>query len=401
VKRLGVALALLCCQNFRADLGTCLATGKCACPNDPAPAPFAPCGDNRDFYVDSAGNDASSGLSPTSAKAKTDSLSLLPGDRVHFNGNFTQGMSLDANGTASCPITFSGPATFTTDQGHAFYVAGSFLRFSGLDFEGHSTSAGGSSLYLIPDNPSAMMTDVLVDQCTFHAVNQQSSNIYIQQCVRCTFTRSQFTGDGEVDNAIETWGSEQTKVLNNKFAGHIYDAAMGARDHDSQVSGNEFVGQAAAHYMNPDTATGNVFERNIVHDVTDGTMVQGANFVLHNTFVNLGTAIAADMGVFRGNIVSIAGIGLDAGMAASGGYNLFNTTGAYLSGGPGTTDLTALPKLDPTTFAPLTGSPVIDAADPNDPVPAGGGTRADIGAIELGAVRLSSGNYCVPLDGGL
>jgi hypothetical protein len=401
VRRLCVALALLSCQNFAADLDTCLATGKCACPNDPAPAPFDPCGDNRDFYVDSAGNDANSGLSPTSAKAKTDTLALLPGDRVHFTGNFTQGMSLDANGSASCPITFSGPATFTTDQDHAFYVSGSFLRFSALDFEGNSTNAGGSSLYLIADTASNTMSDVLLDQLTFHSAVQQTSHVYVQQCIRCTFMRSKFTGEGLVDNAIETWASEQTAVLNSTFTAKIYDSALNFRDHDSLASGNEFAGGKAVTYLNPDTATGNVFERNVVHDMTDGTAVSGANAVRHNTFVNLGTASAADMGVFKSNIVSLAGVGLDAGVVAGDGYNLFNASGAYLGSGPGMTDLAALPKLDQTTYAPLDGSPVIDAADPDDPVPAGGGTRADIGAIERGAVRLASGGYCVPLDGGL
>jgi hypothetical protein len=400
--RASLLLVLMACDDFGADLNQCLAVGKCECPYGHSFAPVAACGNDRDLYVSWTGSDSNPGTSASAPRASLDGVSLLPGDRVHFTGTFQGGFETYDNGTAGCPITFDGDATFVVDGGNGVRLGGSNVRFSGFHFEefnsGDPYISGG--LVIVPAG-SEPASDVLVENLTVDTDDDMRSAVYLQGCVRCTIRGSAFTGTGGKNNVVSVWASDETQLLNNKVSTGSYGPAFDLReDTHSLIAGNELIGVQAAAYEQGDQATGNIFRRNLVHDVSGGVIVDGASLVLHNTFVNLGDATVSTMGVFRGNIVSLAGIGLDAGAPGSGGYNLFDAASAYASGPPGSTDLTGPPKLDPTTYAPLPGSPVIDAADPNDPVPFGGGARADIGAIEAGAVTLPGGGVCEDFDAG-
>jgi hypothetical protein len=395
-------LVLMGCHDFSAEVNQCLAIGKCVCPYGHSFSPVAACGNDRDLYVSWTGSDSNPGTSASAPRASLDGVSLLPGDRVHFTGTFQGGFETYDNGTATCPITFDGDATFVVDGGNGVRLGGSNVRFSGVHFEefnsGDPYISGG---FVIEPGGGGPATDVLVDNVTFNTDEDMRSAVYLQGCLRCTIRGSTFTGTGGKGNVLQAWASDETQLLNNKVRTTSYGQAFYLlEDTHSLIAGNEFIGVQAAGYQQADQATGNIFQHNIVHDVSGGVIVDGASVVQHNTFVNLGDAVVSTLGVFRANIVSTAGIGLDAGAPGTGGYNLFNATGAYASGPAGTTDLSGPPKLDPTTYAPLPGSPVIDAADPNDPVPIGGGARADIGAIEAGAVRLPGGAYCEDFDAG-
>jgi len=199
-----------------------------------------------------------------------------------------------------------------------------------------------------------------------------------------------------VTSALQVWASEDVLVLGNRVVGELVTAAFLTRSNtvNASVVGNTFSGCAAATFDAP----GGTFARNLVSDVSGGTMVIGAERVVHNTFLRLGNGVATrGARVFSGNIVSIAGTAREA--TQGGGFNLFNTVSPSEDGGAFSTDLIALPKLDPSGL-PLADSPAIDAADPSDAVPPGGGARADIGAFERGSERLPDGRYCLPPDAG-
>lgn len=58
--------------------------------------------------------------------------------------------------------------------------------------------------------------------------------------------------------------------------------------------------------------------------------------------------------------------------------------------------LTHLNEAAMLASVPASSSAVVDAADPHSPIPSGGGARADVGAVGLGAPRLPDGTYCTP-----
>jgi hypothetical protein len=278
-------------------------------------------------------------------------------------------------------------------------MAGSNQRLSNIAIVISGSSNSGAGLQVRPLTTNEIITDSVVDDVHLDAPGGTSVEIYMGPCHRCVIMRSRFTvGAGTiVSNAVQTWGSDETVLFGNDVQATAYTGAFLLHDTHSHIFGNTFRNTRAAIYIAP--GDGHIFERNVVHDAKGGVAVDGAGHVLHNTFVNLGSGAAASTGEFRGNIVSIAGIGLDGGAPEGGGYNVFNAVTPYLGGGAGATDVQGLPKLD-ADDTPQGDSPALDAADPDDPVPAGGGVRADIGAIERGAIRLPDGRYCVASDAG-
>lgn len=398
------ALLALGCHDFKADLDVCLATGKCACPYVTFPAPFAACGSDRDLYLAADGDDANAGTDAAAPRRTLAGVAMLPGDRVHLAaGTYVEGLNIGGPGTSSCPITVSGAGdhatVFQTNAMHTVRLLKSYVRLSNIAIVMSGTSNSGTGLQLYPSTPADPLTEVVVDDVHIDAPGGGTTHVYVQQCQHCVLMRSSFTGGAGtiVSTVLQTWASDETVLFGNDVEATAYGAAFFMRDPHSHIFGNTFRNTRAAIYVPP--GDGHIFERNVVHDTKGGIAVDGAGHVLHNTFVNLGTGAAASTGEFRGNIVSIAGIGLDGGAPEGGGYNLFNAVTPYLGGGAGATDVQGLPKLD-ADDTPQADSPALDAADPNDPVPAGGGVRADIGAIERGAVRLPDGRYCVASDAG-
>lgn len=148
-----------------------------------------------------------------------------------------------------------------------------------------------------------------------------------------------------------------------------------------------------------DSMTGSLIERNTLIRNLDGMVFDNSTgTILHNTIVSgerSGIAIFGDMEeadiVINGNNVASNGI---AGIRSVGPIvvdmkynNCWNHEHNFLGvGGPGETNMSVDPlfkDVGQDDYSLQESSQLIDAADPQTPVPFGGGVRADIGDAEF------------------
>lgn len=416
---LGLVL-VAACTDFEADLRTCAALGRCRVPCERSsdcgeglscregtceapttvcvattlPGPTR-CGSDRDLFIAPTGLDSNPGT--REAPRRTfDGLALLPGDRLHaLPGVYVGALLLSGQGRSDCPITFDGTADggtrFETTTRTNLVVSGSFWRLSGFTVRarefGNLPSGLGTSA-------NAGQREVLVLDVDFEWEGRVQQVAAFDFCEDCGVVASRFTAkdSGDASNLVFVSYAPRFLFRGNTARGLVIrDAVLSETNSPAMVvEGNVFEGMSAARF-----GAGGAFRRNVVRDdpQADATtvLVAGADRVESNTFVNLGRATVADRGVFSNNLVSLAGVG---SAGPIGSYNLFNAVRPYADAGVSATDVVALPRLDPE-LVPLADSPALDAADPQLPVPAGGGARADIGALERGASRGVDGRYCV------
>lgn len=357
----------------------------------------------RDLYVSPTGDNASDGLAPERAWASIEGPRLAPGDRVHLLPGRYPGPLLTGDrltpGTVTCPIEIFGPdiraggALAELTQPIALESASIWLhdlKFSAENTRGVlSANFAGHIRFerLIMRNrydPASSERDINAVDAPFLEV------------LSCDF-------DSEHSEVMNIGGADDALVRGNRFVGRpAAHLELGSR---VRVLENVFTGAWGTPIQGRSDPSA-IVERNIFHDIicpggcTPHVVVMNAGVVRGNTFISIDGAIAADRGIFRDNIVSglAGGSGLSAALA-QGGYNLFaNVAKPYASGEVDGTDRGGAIALD-ADFVPTETSPALDASDPSRPVPPGGGSRADIGALERGAIKLGDGRYCT--DDGL
>lgn len=405
------ALALVSlagCIDFAQDVKTCIELGRCAppvaeCPGAPFPPPPTKCGSDRDLYLAADGDDGND-ASLSSPRRTLVGFPLLAGDRIHLAaGVWDGGFGFQGDGLADCPITIEGApgnASVVRVTSPPLRVSGSHWRVSSFRVVGSTGATNVNNGIEVRDGNGGRVSGVSVVRVDFHALELVQSVLYFERCDGCSVLGSSFDTEPGVPfgYAVQVWATPGFVFRGNRVKGGTVETAIIAQSSSTGVvvEGNEFEGGNPVDFRDP----GGRFTRNVVRDVNGGVMVVGAELVSHNTFLRLGTGSAARGGAFVNNVVSLAGLGYDGAAHGDGGFNLFNAVAAaYSSGNVGRGDLTALPALG-ADLVPMSGSPLVDAADPSSPVPPGGGLRADIGARELGATRSANGTYCFSADGG-
>lgn len=344
------------------------------------------CG-GRDLYLSATGDDAETGLE--AARPRRTPPPLFPGDRLNFApGTWTERLALSGVGAPTCPITAQGPPDAAAIFSEGFSVRGRHWRIRELTVRAPNQT-------IAVEVPAG--EDVVFDRVRF----ERTSDILMANgardlwaigdgCRRCAVVESVFastTGESLFFNAA----SVGLHVRGNTFSRPVLIEAA-----DAVVEGNTFTGgySFVPALRFKDLPRSARVRRNVFHQLGGGG-VSGAAHASQNTFVNVtGASSASDLDVFRGNLVmqSTAPDRIE-----TGGYNLFEGgVPPYLEGGAGDpTDLTGAARLG-DDFVPGTDSAAIDASDPAEPVPPGGGSRADVGARERGAVRTADGLYCLP-----
>ncbi len=406
---LGVGLALAGCFDFSRDYAACVASGKCSdgvvpaeCSGSPFPPPTA-CANNRDLYVSPSGDDGAPGTQDRPRKT-LGGVVLSAGDRIHFlPGVYDGGLTLNGDGVSDCPITADGDpgmtSVFHTEYETPLAVRGSHWRVSNLVVEGRGYGGGTSGVYV---GSAPAVSDVTLQQMQFRIVDSIQAIALFEFCTGCSLVASQVVSDGGyASSSVQVWSSPNFVFQGNVVQGQSFSGAVTFHSSpNALVALNDFelISAGAVKFEN-----GGQFVRNVVRNANGVTAVSGADSVVSNTFTNFTNSVAADTGDFRDNIVEGADsteANTSTGLGASdggGAYNFFYRVKPYASGGAGATDVVGTARVTyDADFVPRADSPVIDAADPALPVPAGGGTRADIGARERGASRRADGRYCAP-----
>jgi hypothetical protein len=355
----------------------------------------------RDFYVAPDGMDTASGTSPQDPTATLAPYSILPGDRFHlapgeYSENVVSGQQV--GGAPGCPIQLFGPDAGVDGGGMAIFLkptsfSGDWWWLHDVRFQvtvgQPALEFGGSDMRLerlvmrnqYPDNtfPRDFTPAFNCDQATIIDCDVNSVNSQVMEAN--STTNLQIIGNHIVANA-----AAQLEIGSGTF-----------------IEGNDFTGAWGSPLVAGTAGQGLVVVRNVFHDLVgiDGdsiVLVDGADDIRSNTFLNVAQGTVATTGTFRDNLVWNVGNGTQLSAdAADAGYNLFeNVTQPYASGA-GIGDQSGPGDLDPNDV-PLPGSAAYGTADPALPVPPGGGTRADIGARQHGATLLPDGRYC--MDGG-
>ncbi|MBL8951167.1 MAG: right-handed parallel beta-helix repeat-containing protein [Myxococcaceae bacterium] len=310
---------------------------------------------------------------------------LQPGTRLVLQNADYGALRLTGSGTAGCPVVLAGPARFTD----TLTIDGSHWRVSDLTFE------VPSKLYALTTAPGA--GDLVFQRLTFSKTATSRSggteypfDVYLDSnCSNVTITESQFTGTRAPAIFGDSTCSNVT-VRGNRFVTGRDGPTVQLEGQTGIVEGNDLSGTmtfAAVEFVNGGSG---VVRRNWFHDLTAGGLVavRGAREVVSNTFTNVETA--ASCGTFRNNVVQRATNGVTCG-SAQRAFNLYDDVAS-----PGAlegSEVQGAAQLG-ADGVPGSGSPAVDAADPQLPVPSGGGARADIGAFERGATRLPDGSYC-------
>lgn len=419
------SLALVGCFNFSADLETCARINRCqfddggeldggeavdsgvldgggldggpldgggadagaAC-SARATIDFGACGFHREYFLAPNGSDLASGLDEAHPRATTTGLVLGQGDRVHFAaGTYTTdaGLVLKGSGISTCPLVFEGaPDGGTFFVGKAVALIGASARL----YRATIIATSGSAL-------GVKGTDMVVASTVVVGQSYEYNLIAVSGCQQCAMLNSViFVDGGSYNSLLETWETTNLVVRGNHFftPSHYTQAVYGnASVVDASVEWNEFEGPGHVEVG----GTNNLFARNLVHGSRSAVVVTFNGTVSQNTFSDLGlSSTAAAANNFSNNIVETALVGFvgDGGV----GYNLFNAVPTpYAGRALASTDSLGPAKLG-AGWSLGDGSAAIDAADPTLPVPPGGGGRADIGAIERGAVKQEDGRYCLP-----
>lgn len=392
-----------------------------SCPYRVAPQACA----GQDYFVSPDGSDLQTGMDRSAPVKSAGRLRPLPGDRIHLlPGTYSEPITLAASGSARCPITLSGEATpgvpfpgnLLAKVTARLVVTGSHWTVSDLAFEVRSFAVAlliGSS-----------MGGVTLARAAFShgreglggALDTDPCDIHVETCpTGCEVTQSRFEtpgGNGVPSSIYIKAGASGFSIQGNTFVGQGCTHALAIVADKVAVAGNDFSGLVNGPVIDLwDMSAGSVrFTRNVVHDITgDGRALFArptvSAEVVSNTFVSLRgtTEVAASIsaGTFADNLVSDVQGGTTLPRPVEGAFNLFarvpmpygDSTAETLAG---RTDqvVPSAELMEDFSLGPT--SPAIDAADPALSVPAGGGARADIGALEKGAMRLPDGAYCLP-----
>lgn len=378
-----------CLPGYQCVAGRCVsraadAGGECAPEPDPAASECA----GHTYYLSPAGSDLEDGGSPSTARRTLLGLGLQPGDVVQLlPGSHAQPLRVATSGTRQCPLLVRGEPDGGSVLTQTFGVDSSNTVVRSLTF-----AAGGM----------AGVTVGQADRVTFQQVRFELTASYALRfdgtCSDCAIRDSVFaTSDG----VALTGGNGTTPRLSlrgNRFALRQGEGFV-LRGPGIVVSGNTFTGEYNLNDGVLVADPGTLITRNVFHDVRafygDKVMLAGGR-ITHNTFAGVRDAtVALVRGAeqFDSNLVTETDHVLDRQM---GGFNIYDSTVDFVSpdGGISSTDRVAEVRFDGLTFIPAAGSAAIDSADPSDPVPPGGGPRADVGAFERGAA-----GSCLP-DGG-
>lgn len=361
---------------------TCARTTTCPFePSEPAPS----C-EPRDVHLSEQGDDANDGLAPSRPRRTLSNFRLQPGDHVHVAaGRYTPSLMLSASGTPGCPMALSGADPAGTVVEHTVRVHGAHWRIRDLVFEtadpvaisgtGDGTRLEGLSFRQVGSDGG--FGDVFVELGT---------------CQGCSVVGNSFDCDGIA--ALHLGGGDLA------FRGNAIRGRVSAREGSAvectagrlDVEGNRFDVRTQRHVRYQAAGTGRVARNQLTgHASIAGVGSFERIEVTHNTIAALDGFAAVSVNpasAIRNNVFSALALGID-GPKDAGAYNLFDRVSRpYLSS-------TSPSDVGPLDLAGGLAAGV-DAADPEQPVPAGGGARADIGATERGAQALPDGRYCVP-----
>lgn len=369
------------------------------CPSDRDPLASACAG--SDWYLAQNGSDMNDGRSSATPRRTLVPANVSGGDRIHLLGRWTTDPALSRlSGTASCPVIITGEAdggtvlTAKNDLGGTNVVwtkltiapagdedafelssAGRFITFHDLTFTGGPVTMGQYP-YFVRLEPTARCDDCTVRNCTFLTGEQRL----------VTVDGSNFSFLGNTVVLREGPNLESSGA-------------------NSRIEGNDFTGRFNDFVLQIDRGT---VAFNVFHHIEvifpDKVMLTATNArVTRNTFTqieddNPGAPLVSAMR-FDNNLISAANRVVDGAPPPGGDWNVFSTDVPlpYFAsdGGVFGTDRRASVDFE-AGFVPLAGSTAIDGADPTLPVPFGGGLRADVGAVERGAQRISTGAYCPP-----
>ncbi|MBL8911803.1 MAG: hypothetical protein JNM17_14010 [Archangium sp.] len=369
----------------------------CASDRDPLASACA----GSDWFLAQNGNDANDGRSSATPRRTLMPASVNGGDRIHLLGRWTVDPQLASlSGTASCPVIITGEAdggtvlTAKNDLGGSNVVwtrmtvapsgdldsfelinAGRFITFHEVTFTGGPVT-NGQYPYFIRLEPAARCDDCTVRNCTFLTG--------AQRVVTVDGSNFSFLGNRVVLREgpnIESGGAN-SRIEGNDFSGAFNDFVV--RIDSGTVAFNVF------HHIEV------IFPNKVMLTATNAR-------VTRNTFTqieddNPGAPLVEAMR-FDNNLISAANRVVAGAPPPGGDWNVFSTDVPlpYFAsdGGVFGTDRRASVDFEPG-FVPLAGSVAIDGADPTLPVPQGGGLRGDVGAVERGAQRISTGTYCPP-----
>ncbi len=361
------------------------------CPAEPDPAASQCPG--HTYYLSASGSDAEDGGSPATARRTLTGVALQPGDVVQLlGGSYAQSPRLgSAAGTRTCPLVVRGEPDGGTVLTQSFSIGNSHTVVRWLTFS--------------PLNDNAVelgSADRVTFQFVKFAVRRTTgfpTMLHVNQtCTDCTIRDSVFEGADGVSVGYGGGQLPRFRLRDNVF--HVrHGEGLHLEGPGIVVSGNDFSGEYSLDDGVLDAAPDVLITRNVFHDLKaqfgDKTLLYGGVYT-HNTFARIrdNTApLLRDAG-FQSNLVVEADHVVE---GPSGGYNVFDPTvdepfigAAGVSG----TDRVADVLFDGTGWTPRDPSAALDSANPADPVPPGGGSRADVGAVERGAA-----GYCLP-DGG-
>jgi hypothetical protein len=379
------------------------------CPLDTDPAANACAGTT--WYLSPSGHDSADGKTPATARQSSlTGLMIKPGDTLRFlPGVYAAVPSLSAaqSGTPACPLLVLGePDGGSVLQANfTLYSSYTVLRYLTLSTQNiDSITLGGTR-------------HVTLQYLTFHGqprTGAYSTHIRAQGCDDCTVRESRFEDDDTAPFSGDL-PSSRLRFIGNHVHAHI-GGGMFVYGDGALIGGNDFTGifSDGSGYVNLTMSTNTVVTRNVFHDLqafySTSKLITGPGQVINNTFANCYGNTTAPLisagAILRNNLITQADWAVATPLPDGGGYNIFDPSDVtpYTAPDGGAlplvgTDRIAAVVFDGTSYVPSAGSAAIDSADPTIAVPPGGGTRADVGAIERGATPLADGLYCV-LDGG-
>jgi hypothetical protein len=383
--------------------------GASNCPFDIDPAASACAGTT--WYLSPTGVDSADGKSAATAKLTLTGVTVSPGDIVRMLGGTyaaSPAITTTMSGSSACPVVFDGDGDGGTVLMHTMNVSATYvvlrhLTFTPKDEDGVDVSDSSRVTFQFDTFHSQQATMGQYPADIFF-VGSACKDCVVRQCLFESDGTDAFLSEAQTPATFTFFGN--TVVMKGSAFSFVGPALVEAND----ISGR-FSAQQNSGLFDFTQAAGSVVRRNVFHDITDdfdSPMIRGASRVSNNTFVRISGndngPLVIGSGRFDDNLSSITGWVVKENETAAGDYNLFDPSvgrpfgdsdGGMLKG----TDQLAAVVLDPGGYVPAAGSAAVDRGDPSLPVPAGGGTRIDIGAFERGATPLADGRYCLP-DGG-
>ncbi len=359
------------------------------------------------YYLDPNGNDSADGRTPgTARKTITTAQGLNAGDEIRLAAGTWAAPPVfpQLPGVRDCPILISGAPDGGTIFTGQFNPRTSYTVIRDVTFAVQNRDAV---------NLDANVLRLVFDRCRF-ASPSPTMTVFPTELVlgrgntctsclvrNCTFESGNGLGLADVDGPGFEFRGNRVRFVRGD--GMVIDG------NDARIEGNDFSGAFNRDNHLRFGTSAALVAFNVFHDIAivfpDKPLLSGAAVrVSRNTFARISNNQVSLMSPqrFDDNLVTETNNVLALGAPASGDFNVFDPTvlRPYLDGGVQGTDRIAPVDFDPGTFVPRSGSAAIDSADPTLPVPPGGGSRADVGALERGASMLSDGRYCLA-DGGL